>query len=229
MLAIKGFALGLVLCFLISGYAMADSCIKNCENDKAACTPWCSIGCIGAAKGNGYAACYNACIDKCEENENECVSVCSQNDELQQEYNKAVQQQEAAIKDLEKMKQKALDEIEAQKKHLSSSGHKLMIFGGSDHKTYLGCLNCSEYASDSVLNGYGTYGSGYSSTSVMNEFSEYGSKFSDTSACNEFASHPPIIVDENGNAYGYLTLNSYHNQVRNASIVSWLKGVCSKH
>jgi hypothetical protein len=27
---------------------------------------------------------------------------------------------------------------------------KLMIFGGQDHKTYLGCLNCNGYATDSV-------------------------------------------------------------------------------
>src|SRR5438874_2063451 len=39
------------------------------------------------------------------------------------------------------------------------SPQKFMIFGGQDHRTYLGCLNCSEYATDSVLNRYGTFGS----------------------------------------------------------------------
>jgi len=39
---------------------------------------------------------------------------------------------------------------------------KLMIFGGLDHKTYLGCLNCNEYATDSVFNSYGNSGSPYS-------------------------------------------------------------------
>ncbi len=33
-----------------------------------------------------------------------------------------------------------------------ASNPKLMIFGGTNHGTYLGCLNCSEYATDSVLN-----------------------------------------------------------------------------
>src|SRR5579864_6235964 len=36
---------------------------------------------------------------------------------------------------------------------------KLMIFGGMDHKTYLGCLSCNEYASDSLFNSYGNNGS----------------------------------------------------------------------
>src|SRR5260370_38838797 len=44
---------------------------------------------------------------------------------------------------------------------------KLMIFGGRDHKVYLGCLNCSEYASDSVRYKYGDHGSPYSSTSIL--------------------------------------------------------------
>jgi hypothetical protein len=26
-----------------------------------------------------------------------------------------------------------------------------MIFGGQDHRTYLGCLNCTQYAADSVF------------------------------------------------------------------------------
>src|SRR5689334_20529811 len=48
---------------------------------------------------------------------------------------------------------------------------KLMIFGGAGHRVYLGCLNCSEYAADSVRNTYGTHGSAYSAESIFNHFS----------------------------------------------------------
>src|SRR5215469_18684009 len=55
---------------------------------------------------------------------------------------------------------------------------KLMIFGGEDHKTYLGCLSCSEYSIDSVFNEYGTHGSRYSAESIWNHYSEFGSRYS---------------------------------------------------
>ena len=32
---------------------------------------------------------------------------------------------------------------------------KLMLFGGKNNQQYLGCLNCSQYASDSITNEYG--------------------------------------------------------------------------
>jgi hypothetical protein len=74
---------------------------------------------------------------------------------------------------------------------------KLMIFGGQDHKTYLGCLNCNEYATDSLSNSYGSNGSPYSAQSIWNHYSEYGSPYSTYSACNPYASDPPAIVDQN--------------------------------
>lgn len=89
---------------------------------------------------------------------------------------------------------------------------KLMIFGGMDHKTYLGCLSCNEYASDSVFNSYGSNGSPYSSQSIWNHYSEFGSPYSTYGACNPYASDPPVIVDQNGNYYGRLTVNEYHPQ-----------------
>lgn len=90
---------------------------------------------------------------------------------------------------------------------------KLLLFGGSDHKTYLGCLNCSQYASDSVLNEYGQHGSHYSSESIWNHYSEYGSAYSLYGACNPYATDPPVIVDSDGKFYGRLTLNRYHAQL----------------
>jgi len=106
---------------------------------------------------------------------------------------------------------------------------KLMIFGGDRHATYLGCLNCSQYATDSVFNGYGQSGSRYSSESIWNHYSEYGSRYSTYSACNPYASDPPVIVDGNGNAYGRLTLNGNDTRIGlGVKYLTWLRAsVCS--
>lgn len=101
---------------------------------------------------------------------------------------------------------------------------KLMVFGGFEHKTYLGCLNCSQYAADSVFNKYGQHGSRYSSESISNHFSEYGSAYSSYGACNPYGSDPPVIVDQSGRYYGRLTLNMYHAEVgAGANYYNWLK------
>jgi hypothetical protein len=100
---------------------------------------------------------------------------------------------------------------------------KLMIFGGLDHKTYLGCLNCNEYAFDSVLNSYGSNGSPYSAQSIWNHYSEFGSPYSNYGVCNQYASDPPVIVDQNGNYYGRLTVNEYHpERAGGAKYDGWL-------
>ena len=102
-----------------------------------------------------------------------------------------------------------------------------MIFGGEDHKTYLGCLTCSEYSADSVRNKFGDNGSQFSDTSIWNRFSDYGSKFSSFGACNPYADDPPVIVDQNGKYYGRLSLNKYHAELGiGTKLYDWLKGVC---
>jgi hypothetical protein len=104
---------------------------------------------------------------------------------------------------------------------------KLMLFGGSDHKVYLGCLNCSTYATDSIANEYGSNGSRYSSSSILNHYSEYGSPYSSYSACNPYASDPPVIVDSNGKYYGRLTKNAYHSEIGiGRQYMNWLDSAC---
>ncbi len=110
-----------------------------------------------------------------------------------------------------------------------ASGSKLMLFGGENHRTYLGCLNCSQYDSDSVFNQYGTHGSQFSSASILNQFTEAGSKYSNYGACNPYASDPPVIVDGAGQFYGRLTVNRYHGQrTGDAQLLAWLAGVCAR-
>lgn len=110
------------------------------------------------------------------------------------------------------------------------AGGKIMIFGGSGHDVYLGCLNCSEYDSDSVFNEYGTYGNEYSTDSIFNEYGQYGGEYSSYSPCNEYSTTPPVVVDKDGNFYGYLTINEYMPKaISDENIVNWLKyKVCKK-
>lgn len=85
----------------------------------------------------------------------------------------------------------------------------LHIFGGRNHDVYLGCLNASKYNSQSIWNRHGNYGNRFSATSIWNEYGTYGGTYSSYSPFNSYASYPPVIVDEEGNFYGYFTVNEY--------------------
>jgi hypothetical protein len=93
---------------------------------------------------------------------------------------------------------------------LSFAQTPLELYGGKGHNIYLGCLNCNNVESNSIWNPVGTYGSQVSSLSIWNEVSEYGSQVSDYSPWNQLGNFPPVIVDKDGNFYGYLTLNEVH-------------------
>jgi hypothetical protein len=84
---------------------------------------------------------------------------------------------------------------------------KIMIFGGRDHRTYLGCLSCPRTAPDSIFNSYGEYGHCRLFSDNLfcrTPFSDFGSRgpLQDLSACSSNASNPPVIVDEDGGYYG---------------------------
>lgn len=111
----------------------------------------------------------------------------------------------------------------------SSRSNKLMLFGGYNQQTYLGCLNCPETAADSIRNEYGQHGSAYSGTSIRNHMSEFGSLYSSYSACAQFAHDPPVIVDASGHYYGRLTLNEYHSQIGvGKSLIDVLQKLCDE-
>lgn len=90
---------------------------------------------------------------------------------------------------------------------------ELLIYGGDGHDQFLGCLTCSEYSSDSICNGYGTYGNEFSSDGIWNEFSGFGNEYSSESPWNEFSSSNsvPVVVDREGIFYGYFTINEYRS------------------
>jgi hypothetical protein len=85
----------------------------------------------------------------------------------------------------------------------------LLLFGGRDHKTFLGCLNCSKYDSGSVCNRYGRSGSEYSSDSIWNPYGHFGSEYSADSPWNQYSSSGPVIVDNSGRFYGRFSANKY--------------------
>ncbi|MGA8554420.1 MAG: hypothetical protein WB630_08370 [Candidatus Acidiferrales bacterium] len=92
----------------------------------------------------------------------------------------------------------------------SAASPKIMIFGGRDHRTYLGCLSCDELVSDSVFNTYGQYGSRYSAESIC--------------PCDANATDPPVIVDEQGTAYGRLTVGRLNPNI-GRNFYNWLNTV----
>jgi len=104
----------------------------------------------------------------------------------------------------------------------------LLLFGGPSHETFLGCIDCSRYDADSIMNPYGSHGSRYGSESIVNPYSSYGSRYSHYGACNPYATDPPVIVDRAGSFYGRLTMNRYHHQrTTNGQLLAWLAGVCA--
>ena len=94
----------------------------------------------------------------------------------------------------------------------------LLLFGGKSHDKFLGCLNCSKHDSSSIWNKYGDYGSKYNSDSIWNRHGTYGSKYNSASPWNKYSSDGPVVVDPDGNFYGYFTLNKYKNQTD----IKWL-------
>jgi hypothetical protein len=90
----------------------------------------------------------------------------------------------------------------------------LHIYGGRNHKVYLGCLTCGEHDASSIWNSR-TYGNKSNANSIWNEHGSYGSDQSNLSPWSVNASHPPVIVDKSGKFYGYLTLNKSHRRRAN--------------
>lgn len=80
----------------------------------------------------------------------------------------------------------------------------LLIYGGSNHDVFLGALNTSKYDTESIWNPYGNYGSAYSNLSPF----------------NLYANDPPVIVDYDGNFYGYFIVNKYASKRANFQLAN---------
>lgn len=94
----------------------------------------------------------------------------------------------------------------------TGNAQPLLLFGGTGHDEFLGCLTCSKDDSDSVCNKYGK-GSKYDGDSIFNKYGTFGSKYSSSSPWNKYSSDNsvPVLVDSDGNFYGYFTINKYRS------------------
>ena len=97
---------------------------------------------------------------------------------------------------------------------------ELLLFGGEGGTTFLGCLNCSDTTATSVCNLNGEFGSGESLASIWNDLGDFGSEASDHSPWSDASANPPMILDRNGDPYGYFTRNKAH---RSRTRIPWLE------
>jgi hypothetical protein len=88
----------------------------------------------------------------------------------------------------------------------------LHLYGGADRDQYLGCLNCDNFDKNSIWNKFSDYGNVFSSKSIWNTYGNYGSTYSTYSPWNTYGAYPPAIVDQDGNFFGFLTLNPYKSE-----------------
>ena len=95
----------------------------------------------------------------------------------------------------------------------AEAAQALLLFGESDHKTFLGCLNCPDTSNISVCNDLGKYGSG---------LGRFGSDLSPVSPWNSLSSNAPIIADKVGSSYGYFSTNTLHHD---RTRIEWLLAV----
>lgn len=102
---------------------------------------------------------------------------------------------------------------------VSKKAATLHIYSGSSHDVYLGCLNCSSSAANSIWNENGKYGNRYNPLSIWNEYGEYGNEYNPYCPWNEYSTTPPIIVDNAGGFYGYFTINEYKAKRANFGLV----------
>lgn len=105
---------------------------------------------------------------------------------------------------------------------------QLLLYGGADGVTYLGCLTCNQFHLESVCNQFGTYGSQFAANSIWNQFGTYGSQFSSYSPWNQFSSSGPAIYGTDTLFYGYFTVNRFRSQrtqiqVAVATLERWLQ------
>jgi hypothetical protein len=108
----------------------------------------------------------------------------------------------------------------------STADCELLVFGGTSHEVFLGCLS-DEHRPDSVFNMAGEHGSDLSPASMRNKFAPYGSNYDDTSACNPSATHPPVVVSAGGKSLGLLSMNpSLKRRITAPSVTDWLARMC---
>lgn len=95
----------------------------------------------------------------------------------------------------------------------------IKIFAGPGHETFLGVLNAEDHRRDSIWNEYREFGSTSSRTSIWNRNCPFGGSRGPYSPFNKQTLTPPVLVDDEGNFYGYMTANEQMEKRSQAEIV----------
>jgi hypothetical protein len=93
-------------------------------------------------------------------------------------------------------------------------GGTVHLYGGiKSHNVSLGCLNCPTHDILSIWNVNSSYGINFSSkeNNIWNELGDFGGTTSNYSPWNLEGEKAPVIVDLEGNFYGYFSANAYHD------------------
>ena len=112
--------------------------------------------------------------------------------------------------------EKELAELNA----ITTSGEVPLLLYGGNNNSFLGCLNCNFKLRISVWNKQGPYGSVLSTVSIWNQQYEFGNEASPLCPWNPYASTPPVVVDTNGNFYGFFTANTNQQSRFNNNFVA---------
>lgn len=85
-----------------------------------------------------------------------------------------------------------------------------LLLAGPNHDIFLGCLDCGEFADQSICN-KADKGNPYHPLSIFNKFGLFGDSQSTSSPWNKFTTDTsvPIIVDADGVSFGYFTINNF--------------------
>ncbi len=84
---------------------------------------------------------------------------------------------------------------------------QFLIYAGPLHRDYLGCLNCDQFDTNSVWDGYSAMGWG-NAYAEASHFSTYRAPHGRYSACDALAADPPILIDRSLNHYGVLNIST---------------------
>lgn len=97
---------------------------------------------------------------------------------------------------------------------LCAQSQALKIYGGADHKTYLGKFDAATNDAESIWNEKGQFGNKANALSIWNQKGQYGNPESKFSPWAELNDATPILVDANGNEVGKLNAVNGNEQVQ---------------
>ena len=98
----------------------------------------------------------------------------------------------------------------------------LLLYGGTRHRRFLGCLSCEKTDERSIWNREGEFGSLTGKYSIWNESGSYGSKYNTFSPWKKFSASPPLILDKNRNFYGYFTVDRFAKKRTTIEWILWI-------